>query len=153
MADATRPTRARLAIENSLLYLEAQQEILVVDDEPQILIALEDLLSDQFTVYKATSAESALSMMEQRHDIAVVVTDQRMPQMPGDEHRREVFAVGRAAVGDDGDRFDARHVEAVEGAQQVVLPLGDPLADLGVERDRGLLVGADPGAGDVRHGR
>lgn len=62
-----------------------KQEILLVDDEPQILVALEDLLSDQFTVHKATSAEVALVMMEESHDIAVVVTDQRMPQMPGDE--------------------------------------------------------------------
>lgn len=63
----------------------SREHILVVDDEPQILIALEDLLGDEFTVHKATSAEGALALMEQSRDIAVVVTDQRMPKMAGDE--------------------------------------------------------------------
>lgn len=63
----------------------SREHILVVDDEPQILVALEDLLGDEFTVHKATSAEGALAFMEQSRDIAVVVTDQRMPKMAGDE--------------------------------------------------------------------
>lgn len=62
-----------------------REHILVVDDEPQILVALEDLLGSEFTVHSATSAQGALSMMKARRDIAVVVTDQRMPQMAGDE--------------------------------------------------------------------
>jgi PAS domain S-box-containing protein len=67
--------------------------ILVVDDEPQILVALEDLLSHDFVVYKSQSAEQALNVMTRRHDIAVVISDQRMPGMPGDQ----LFA----ALGDD----------------------------------------------------
>ncbi len=63
----------------------AMQKVLLVDDEPQILVALEDLLSDQFTVLTADSGEKALDLMEQLDDIAVVVTDQRMPRMSGDE--------------------------------------------------------------------
>jgi len=63
----------------------AMQKVLLVDDEPQILVALEDLLSDQFTVLTADSGEKALNLMDQLHDIAVVVTDQRMPMMSGDE--------------------------------------------------------------------
>lgn len=62
-----------------------RQKVLLVDDEQQILVALEDLLSDQFTVLKTTCAEDALVLMEQDHDIAVVLVDQRMPQMQGDE--------------------------------------------------------------------
>jgi PAS domain S-box-containing protein len=63
----------------------ARQSVLLVDDEPQILVALEDLLSEQFTVYTASSAEAALEVMGHETDIAVVVTDQRMPKMTGDE--------------------------------------------------------------------
>lgn len=63
----------------------AMQRILLVDDEPQILVALEDLLSDQFLVHTADSAEGALRLMDELKDIAVVVTDQRMPKMSGDE--------------------------------------------------------------------
>ncbi len=62
-----------------------REQILVVDDEPQILVALEDLLGGEFTVHKATSAEGALALMEKSREIAVVVTDQRMPRMAGDE--------------------------------------------------------------------
>lgn len=50
-----------------------------------MLVALEDLLSDQFLVTKTDSAESALRLVEAESDIAVVITDQRMPRMSGDE--------------------------------------------------------------------
>ena len=63
----------------------ARETILVVDDEPQVLVALEDLLSDEFLVLKSESAEGALHLVEREPDIAVVVSDQRMPKMPGDE--------------------------------------------------------------------
>ena len=63
----------------------SKDHILLVDDEPQVLVALEDLLSDHFIVHKAESAASALELVEQQHDIAVVVSDQRMPRMGGDE--------------------------------------------------------------------
>lgn len=63
----------------------AKQRVLLVDDEPQILVALEDLLRDQFVVFTAPSGPAALELMDKREDIAVVITDQRMPQMQGDE--------------------------------------------------------------------
>lgn len=63
----------------------AKQQVLLVDDEPQILVALEDLLRDQFVVFTAQSGRAALELMDKKDDIAVVVTDQRMPQMQGDE--------------------------------------------------------------------
>lgn len=62
-----------------------KQRILVVDDEPQVLVALEDLLSPKFIVCKASSAESALNFMEREDDVAVILSDQRMPKMNGDE--------------------------------------------------------------------
>ncbi len=63
----------------------ARETILVVDDEPQVLVALEDLLSDDFLVLKSESAERALHLVEDEPDIAVVISDQRMPKMHGDE--------------------------------------------------------------------
>jgi two-component system cell cycle sensor histidine kinase/response regulator CckA len=62
-----------------------KQPVLVVDDEPQVLVALDDLLSEQFLVRTAESAEKALEIIEQDREIAVVVTDQRMPGMTGDQ--------------------------------------------------------------------
>ena len=62
-----------------------RERILLVDDEPQVLVALEDLLSDDFVVLKTDSAEKALSIINDEENIAVVLTDQRMPKMTGDE--------------------------------------------------------------------
>jgi PAS domain S-box-containing protein len=61
------------------------ERVLVVDDEPQVLVALQDVLADDFQVYAADSGHSALNVLERERDIAVVVTDQRMPRMSGDE--------------------------------------------------------------------
>jgi PAS domain S-box-containing protein len=62
-----------------------KERVLLVDDEPQVLVALEDALSDEFSVIKTNSAEAALQTMQREQDIAVIVTDQRMPLMTGDE--------------------------------------------------------------------
>jgi len=63
----------------------ARESVLLVDDEPQVLVALEDLLSDEFTVLKTVSPATALELAEREPSIAVVVSDQRMPGMNGDE--------------------------------------------------------------------
>jgi diguanylate cyclase (GGDEF)-like protein/PAS domain S-box-containing protein len=62
-----------------------RERVLLVDDEPQLLVALEDLLLDEFDVIKTGSPEQALRVVQQERDIAVVVSDQRMPKMTGDE--------------------------------------------------------------------
>jgi PAS domain S-box-containing protein len=62
-----------------------KQRILLVDDEPQVLLALEDLLGDDFAVLKTASPEEALTMVANDREIAVVLSDQRMPEMTGDE--------------------------------------------------------------------
>jgi PAS domain S-box-containing protein len=62
-----------------------KRRVLLVDDEPQVLVALEDLLSEEFDVLKAQSGEDALRVMRGEPEIAVVITDQRMPRMTGDE--------------------------------------------------------------------
>src|ERR1700742_2946048 len=63
----------------------AKERVLVVDDEPQILTALEDLLAQRFSVLMTSTGEEALRTLESERDIAVVITDQRMPRMTGDE--------------------------------------------------------------------
>lgn len=62
-----------------------KERVLVVDDEPQVLVALDDLLSSDFIVMKATDGAEALRVIDNDEDIAVVVTDQRMPNVTGDE--------------------------------------------------------------------
>ena len=58
--------------------------ILLVDDHPNILIALEKLLRDEYNIYTALDGKSALEIMEE-NDIALVLTDYRMPEMSGIE--------------------------------------------------------------------
>jgi putative two-component system response regulator len=59
-------------------------KIMVVDDEPANLRLLERLFRRDYTVVAAGSGEEALRLLEQ-HDVALLVTDQRMPGMTGIE--------------------------------------------------------------------
>ena len=77
-----------------------RNRVLVVDDEVQILSAVEDLLEDDFDVVTASSAEEALRIVE-RCRIAVIISDQRMPGMNGDEFlasARELSAATRILI-------------------------------------------------------
>ena len=59
---------------------------------------------------------------------------QRELQVLGDEHGLERLAVRVRAARDHADGLDARDVDAAQGAQQLVLAVGDLLADL-LDRD------------------
>lgn len=58
--------------------------ILIVDDEPRSLDAMEMALEDDFEVFTALSSEAALKVLEEEW-IQVVLCDQRMPGMTGVE--------------------------------------------------------------------
>jgi signal transduction histidine kinase/response regulator RpfG family c-di-GMP phosphodiesterase len=75
-----------------------KRRVLLVDDEPQVLVALEDLLCDEFCVLKAQSAEDALKVIRGEPDIAVVITDQRMPRMTGDEFLTRLDKYGATRI-------------------------------------------------------
>jgi putative two-component system response regulator len=59
-------------------------KMLIVDDEVANLRLLERLFSRQFECLMAPSGEEAIRLLEQ-HDVAILITDQRMPQMTGIE--------------------------------------------------------------------
>ncbi len=60
--------------------------ILCVDDEIDNVDALERIFRSKYTVLKATSGAQALALLDQNLDpIALIITDQRMPQMTGVE--------------------------------------------------------------------
>ena len=61
-----------------------RQSVLVVDDEPQILRSIAGLLEDDFEVIASTNAQDALKLLEES-EISVIVADQRMPGLTGDE--------------------------------------------------------------------
>lgn len=59
--------------------------ILIVDDEPNYLIVLEDLLKDEgFEVFTANSGENALEICKEI-DLDLILTDMQMPGMGGME--------------------------------------------------------------------
>lgn len=62
-----------------------QRTLLLVDDEENVLAALRRLLrAEGWLVLSATSAEEALQLMA-RHEVDVILSDQRMPSMTGVE--------------------------------------------------------------------
>jgi class 3 adenylate cyclase len=62
----------------------ADTTVLLVDDEARVLDALEALLAMDYRVLRAERAEDALTILA-HEDVAVVVSDQRMPGMTGTE--------------------------------------------------------------------
>jgi response regulator RpfG family c-di-GMP phosphodiesterase len=57
--------------------------LLIVDDEPIVLAALKETLErEKYTVVATTSATKALSILKER-EFAVIISDQRMPEMMG----------------------------------------------------------------------
>jgi two-component system, NtrC family, response regulator HupR/HoxA len=58
--------------------------VLIVDDEPRVLDALEAILAAEFRVLRASGGEAAKEILGQE-DVAVVITDHRMPGMTGVE--------------------------------------------------------------------
>ncbi|HSL51939.1 MAG TPA: sigma-54 dependent transcriptional regulator [Candidatus Deferrimicrobiaceae bacterium] len=64
--------------------MEETATVLVVDDEPRVLDALEAVLAAEFRVLRAEGGEQALRLLPGA-DVAVIVTDYRMPGMTGVE--------------------------------------------------------------------
>lgn len=59
--------------------------LLVVDDEPDNLDLLYRTFRREFQVYKAISGRNALEMLDQEGEMALIISDQRMPGMNGTE--------------------------------------------------------------------
>jgi response regulator RpfG family c-di-GMP phosphodiesterase len=59
-------------------------KLMIVDDEMANLRLLERLFSSDYECLTASSGAEAIQLL-QRHDVAVLITDQRMPQMTGIE--------------------------------------------------------------------
>ncbi len=59
-------------------------KLLIVDDEQANLRLLERLFSGEYECFTASSGPAAIKVLEQ-HDVAIIITDQRMPGMSGIE--------------------------------------------------------------------
>ncbi len=72
--------------------------ILVVDDEEAILETMTFTFEDDYEVFTSSDARRALEMLDEHAPIAVVLTDQRMPNMSGVEFLKEVWLRHPATV-------------------------------------------------------
>lgn len=74
-------------IHNQLMTSERRkkQKILVVDDEPDNLDLLYRTFRRDFQVLKADSGSNALQVLAEEGEVAVIISDQRMPEMKGTE--------------------------------------------------------------------
>lgn len=67
-------------------------KIMIVDDEPANLRTLERLFRQDYQVVTALSGAEALTLLEQ-HDVALLISDQRMPAMTGIELMMKTVAL------------------------------------------------------------
>lgn len=59
--------------------------VLYVDDEEINLINFRETLCDEFEIFTAGSGQEALDLLARKGEMALVVSDQRMPEMSGIE--------------------------------------------------------------------
>lgn len=78
---------------------EAQLQVLLVDDETNILLALKRLLMDEeFGVLTASSGAEALETLAVAENVALIVSDQRMPGLSGAEFLEKARTVAPDAI-------------------------------------------------------
>jgi signal transduction histidine kinase len=67
--------------------------LLVVDDEPEVLHSLFDLLRMDYRVITCATGARALEVLRSTEDVHVIMSDQRMPEMTGVELLRQAKAI------------------------------------------------------------
>ena len=67
-------------------------KLLVVDDEEAILETMTFTFLDDYEVLTTTDARVGLELLDEHAPVAVVITDQRMPNMTGTEFLAEVYS-------------------------------------------------------------
>lgn len=78
--------RTRAGAQSGSAGVRARKPRLVaVDDEPQVLVALRDQFEDAYEVHTAANGADALARLAELRDVAVLLADQRLSGMAGDE--------------------------------------------------------------------
>ena len=66
-----------------------KHSLLFVDDEEDIINALNDTFADDYNIFKTTNPKEALKIIK-KEEIALIISDQRMPEMTGSELLAEI---------------------------------------------------------------
>ena len=69
---------------------EEKEHILYIDDEPDNLTVFKSNFRREYKVHTATSAEEGLGILKE-HDIHIIITDQRMPEVTGVEFLESII--------------------------------------------------------------
>src|ERR1700722_7452019 len=77
--------------------MAAKPSLLVVDDEPDLVQSVKDLLRRDYNVLGAPRASEGLQIMEREH-VQVVISDHRMPDMTGVEFLRRIKELHPEAI-------------------------------------------------------
>jgi diguanylate cyclase (GGDEF)-like protein len=85
------------SVQKAKPMLEAPK-VLVVDDEAANVELVERALRREFQVLSTTSGHEALKLMERNSDLAMIISDQRMPEMSGTELLRQSLTLAPDAV-------------------------------------------------------
>ncbi len=72
--------------------MSRKHAILIVDDQPEILNALERLLKEDYHVHTTTSSQKGLDLLRERR-FALILADQRMPLLTGVEFLSEAIKI------------------------------------------------------------
>ena len=75
----------------------AKDSILIVDDQPEILNALERLLKSKYKIFRSDSGSEALNILKKK-SVQVIVSDQRMPGMTGVEFLEKSIQIQPDAI-------------------------------------------------------
>jgi signal transduction histidine kinase len=76
---------------------QRRHTFLIVDDEEDVLDSLRHLFHRQYRVLTAPSGAEALELLR-RNEVHLILSDQRMPGMPGDVFLRESRAIAPDAI-------------------------------------------------------
>ena len=96
-ADSAAPPGAGAGGAISLDRSVKKARMLVVDDEERILNALKSMFRSRYHVFATTDGNKALEFMK-KYQMHVVISDQRMPIMPGVELLRQAREISPASV-------------------------------------------------------
>ena len=83
--DSGTPELAGIKQQLMTLNRPKKPKMLVVDDEPDNLDLLYRTFRRNFNVFKAESGVQALDLLKAEGEVAVIISDQRMPEMKGTE--------------------------------------------------------------------
>jgi response regulator RpfG family c-di-GMP phosphodiesterase len=85
LSDTHKAATTEEIFQRAFLSQSGKPKILVVDDEQGVLVALSQLLSDEYEVITCQSADEAVKLLEQDSFVTLLLTDQRMPKKTGTE--------------------------------------------------------------------